>query len=472
MLRKTLSLIACSLLLSACTFTLQPARPTASPTDALTRPVETVTSEGAPATEGEPGVEPGEEAAAPAATQEVLLPEENAPSPWEQTSPQSGDLLLWYALPPQSPVDLAFNRLVDDFNAQNTYGVTLYAFNLSTPETVLSRTIPLLGTPDVPALIAITPEQLPAYGDSLLPLDSLLDSATWGIPAQERLWTDVLLPTSPIPDAENPRYPALPLGGTALGLAYNSDWMARLGFYNAPQSPEEFATLVCKAVQRPYRPDGKASGYAFVPSLDSLRAWTQIFGGSLYNADIETYDFSQEAVLQAVAFLQDLYKRGCITLAADQSSAQQAFQTGEALLILQPVDLLAPKHRWHREVSFNWQVDTLPAGTLLSLPPLTIAIPRATPERELSAWLFLKYASSTDAQTAFSKQSAWFPLQTAAVAQSNLPPRYGRLYKALLLSPSYEGAVLPPAFEDNLSQTLQRVIKGRAPISTLDRLSP
>ncbi|GAB4537267.1 MAG: hypothetical protein Fur0018_27990 [Anaerolineales bacterium] len=464
-----LLIVIAALTIPACTFE----RVSPSPAASVSIPPSTPAPGNTPLSPAT-NIEPGEEnAITPVVTEEIpIITENRILTPWEQRTPAPGSLLLWYALPSQSPVDLAFNRLVDDFNAQNTNGLTVYAFNLSAPDAVLSRTLPLLDTPDVPALVAITPEQLDTYGESLLPLDSLLDSETWGIPQKQRIWTDLLLLRHPIPDLQNSPYPAFTLGGTAVGLAYNSDWMARLGFYNAPQSPGEFAALVCKAVQRPYRPDGKASGYAFVPSLESLRAWTQIFGGSLYNADIDAYDFNQEAVLQAVTFLKGLYKQGCMTLAADQAEAQQAFQEGEALLIFQPVDLLAPEHRWHREIAFNWQVDTLPGGTLLALPPLTFAIPRATPERELSAWLFLKYASSAEAQNIFSNQSAWFPLQTAAVAQSNLPARYGRLYKAFLLSPPYEAAALSPAFENDLSRTLQRVLQGNAPASALQRLSP
>jgi len=449
------------LLLGGCTYTFQRVPPAPAP-GGTPPPAGEPVSSGGVVSDIEPGEEPPQ---APAATQEVILPGEgdSTPDPWEQVSPQRGDLLLWYALPPQSPADLAFNRLVDAFNAANSRGLTIYAFNLSTPDAVLSRTLPLLGTPDVPALVALTPEQLPRYGDALLPLNALLDSPTWGIPEKERsAWTDILLKDETLPADETPQYSALPLAASAEGMLFNLDWTARLGYYDAPASSEDFAALVCKAAQRPYAPSGEAYGYAFVPSLDSLRAWTQVFGGALYDPDLGDYRFSQEAAIQALAYLQTLYGQGCITLAADGGAARQAFAAGTSAIILEPVDLLAARRGWSAALPFSWQTAALPGGTLAVQPGLRLAIPRSTPERELTAWLFLRYALSPEAQTGFAAESGWFPLQAQAVAQSGLPPRYGKLYKALLLSPPYQALLLTPEQESRIRRIVSRAVQGGA----------
>ena len=453
------------ILLTACTF--QPAALTPPPVSPLS-PATTAAPQGGVQSE----TEPGEEEAEPSATEEIAPPsEQDTDSLWEARVPQSGDLLLWYALPPQTPVDLAFNRLVDDFNAQNAYGLTVYAFNLSTPQEVLSRTLPLLGTPDVPALISLAPEQQSAYEDALLPLDDLLRSSTWGIPFEERTtWTDVFFQAGSVMPEEESGLFALPAGTDAYGLTLNMDWIARLGSYESPSDPEAFAALTCKAASRPYKIAGEVNGYAFVPSLESLRAWTQVFGGNLYDADIGAYRFDQPATRQALSFLQDLYAQGCITLAENETAAQDAFREGETLLILNPVSTLHPANRWHQELSFNWQVDTLPGGTLVLAPGLRLAIPHSTPERELAAWLFLRYALGTPAQTQFAAESAWFPLQAQAAAQSGLPPRYGRLYKAALLSPSYGAVSLPPAAKTRLASTLSDVLRGASVSASLQSL--
>ncbi len=451
-------------LITACTF--QPAALTPPPVSPLPSGGSTATQEAAPpGLQSEEG-EPGEEGAEPAATEEIAPPsEESANSLWEERVPQSGDLLLWYALPPQTPADLAFNRLVDDFNAQNEYGLTIYAFNLSTPQEVLSRTLLLLGTSDVPALVSLRPEQQPAYGEGLLLLNDLVHSPTWGISPEERAtWTDVFLQTEDAVPGEESDMFSLPVGTDAYGTALNMDWMARLGVYDSPPDPEAFAALTCKAVARPYRAQGEASGYAFVPSLESLRAWVQAFGGNLYDADTGGYRFDQPAASEALSFLQDLYRRGCITLAEDDAAAQESFRQGDTLLILHPVSALHPSDRWRNELPFNWQVDTLPGGTLALTPGLRLAIPHSTPERELAAWTFLRYALGLEAQTRFAAMSAWFPLQAQAVAQSELPSRYGRLYKAALLSPFYGAAPLPSTAKTRIAATLSEIVRG-APVS-------
>ncbi len=454
-------LLIAALLLSACTF--QPVVTTPPPVSPI--PQENLApAEGSASTGPVAETEPEEEGEAPAATEEIPLPSEmetEAASPWEATAPQSGDLLLWYALPPQTPADLAFNRLVDDFNARNEYGLTVYAFNLSTPAEILSRTLPLLGTADVPALIALTPEQEERYAEALLPLNDLLESPTWGIPAEERAtWSAPLLPGGDVLPDEEEDILSLPVGTEARGLALNMDWLARLGYYNAPATPEEFASLVCKAAARPYRPDGVAVGYSFVPSLEELRAWTQVFGGQLYDPDAGAYRFEQPAVQEALAFLQDLYGQGCLSLTGNAVEAQEAFETGRAALIIHPASALHPHFPWRTAPAFNWQMDTLPGGTLALSAGLRLAIPRSTPQRELAAFSFLRYALSPEAQTQFAADSAWFPLQAQAVASSGLPSRYGRLYKAILLSPPYRGMLLAPEQESRISRILSRVVQG------------
>lgn len=467
---KTICLFAMLILLvalSACTF--QRLSPEGSP--GATNP----TSETAPLTttsaSSSGDIEPGEDGLAPVGTEEVLSPSlTTTEDPWAKVSPESGDFVLWYALPPQSPVDLAFNRLVDDFDAQNTYGMTIYAFNLGTPAEISNRTLPLLDTPDVPALVMLPAQDLQTHQNALLPLNSLLDSPTWGIPPEERLWTTSLLSNDPTQPLSETNILAFPLGIDAYGMALNADWAARFGVYNTPATPDEFSALTCEATQRPFRATGQASGYVLVPSLTTLHIWTQAFGSQLYDPDQDIYRFDQPATVEAMTFLQDLYRQKCLTLAEDESAAERAFQAGEALLIAAPVSVLHPNSSWQAAIPFNWKVDALPGGSLVPTAKLQFTIPKNSPARELAAFLFLKYASQPSNQTQFINGSAYFPLNVQSVAQSNLSSRYERLYKALLISPPYAAPPLPQNTEERIAQTIRNILQGANPQSALEKL--
>ncbi len=461
------SLLILLVTLPACTFQrVSPAGSTgdANPTSEIVPP----TTTSAPSS-GD--IEPGEEGLAPVVTEDVLSSSlATVEDPWAEVVPDSGDFVLWYALPPQSPVDLAFNRLVDDFNAQNTYGMTIYAFNLSTSEEISNRTLPLLNTPDVPALVMLPTQDVQTHQDALLPLNSLLDSPTWGIPPKERTWTTSLLESDPTQPLSETNILALPLGTDAYGMAINTDWAARLGVYNTPATPDEFSALACKATQHPFHATGESSGYALVPSLTTLHIWTQTFGGQLYDPDQGIYRFDQPATIEAMTFLQDLYRQKCLTLAEDETTAKTEFQAGEALLISAPVSVLHPNSSWQATISFNWQVDTLPGGSLVPMGRLQFAIPGNNPARELAAFLFLKYALQPTSQTRFINGSAYFPLNVQSVAQSNLPSRYGRLYKALLISPPYAAPPLPNDAEERIAQTIRNILQGANPQNALEKL--
>ncbi len=467
---KTIYLFAILTLLvslPACTF--QHVSPEGSPSG--TNPTSEIAPLTTTAAPSAGDIEPGEQDLAPVGTEEVLpSPPITTEDPWAEVTPDSGDFVLWYALPSQSPVDLAFNRLVDDFNAQNTYGMTIHAFNLGTLEEVSNRTLPLLDTPDVPALVMLPTQDVQTHQDALLLLNTLLDSPTWGIPPEERVWTTSLLANGPTKPLSETNILALPLGTDAYGMALNANWAARLGVYNTPATPDEFSALACKATQRPFLTTGQASGYVLVPSLTTLHIWTQAFGGQLYDPDQDLYRFDQPATVEAMTFLQDLYRQKCLTLAEDDATAERAFQAGETLLIPAPVSVLHPNSPWQAAIPFNWQVDTLPGGSLVPTAKLQFTIPKNSPARELAAFLFLKYALQPTNQTQFVNGSAYFPLNVQSVAQSDLPSRYGRLYKALLVSPPYAAPPLLQDADKRIAQTIRNILQGTNPQNALEKL--
>jgi multiple sugar transport system substrate-binding protein/sn-glycerol 3-phosphate transport system substrate-binding protein len=46
----------------------------------------------------------------------------------------------------------------------------------------------------------------------------------------------------------------------------------------------------------------------------------------------------------------------------------------------------------------------------------SVSVPKSTPERELAAWLFIKYYTSTDVQAIWSEASNYFPVRQSVAA--------------------------------------------------------
>src|SRR5690606_5340819 len=93
---------------------------------------------------------------------------------------------------------------------------------------------------------------------------------------------------------------------------------------------------------------------------------------------------------------------------------------------------------------FAWSVAPLPHTTeepVMNVYGASVAIPRTTPEKELAAWLFTKYYTSTDVQAAWAEASNYFPVR-ASVADGladyfEVEPAFGAAF-ALLQYGYYE----------------------------------
>ncbi len=125
--------------------------------------------------------------------------------------------------------------------------------------------------------------------------------------------------------------------------------------------------------------------------------------------------------MKAAAFIQDLFKSGCAALVTEQFGDQTDFGAGKVLFTTSSSSGLP----FYQEASdagakFQFTVGAIPHTTpdpVMNIYGASISVPKSTPEKELAAWLFLKYFTSPEVQAKWAQVSGYYPVR-ASVADS------------------------------------------------------
>lgn len=394
-------LVVASLLLAAC-----PASAPAPAGSAAEAPAATE----APAAEAAATTAPAAEApAAEATTGEA--------TDWESVDPTGQEISFWHQH--SGAREEALKAIVDEFNATNEYGIKLTAEYQGDYPEVFQKMLTVLDTPEVPSLVVAYQNQAATYqlSDGLVDMNGLVSSPKWGLSADDlKDFFPGFLSSDIFPN----------FGGARLGLApnrsmeviyYNMDWLKELGFDKPPATPEEFKAAACAATKKPFSKSkgGKAIGYEFGNGTSTFAAWTFGLGGDIFDYTSSQYSFNSDASKTAATFLQDLFKEGCASAIAERFGDQTDFGNGDLLFTTGSSSGLPFYVKAVDEgAAFNWSVAAFPHTTekpVQNLYGASVSMPKSTPEKELAAWIFLKYYTSKDVQAKWAEASNYFPVR-------------------------------------------------------------
>jgi len=377
----------------------------------------------------EPEVVPTEEVVAP--TEEVVAPTEEVVAPTEEPVVDlyadvvpATEITFWHQHSGDREVSLL--EIVDEFNATNGYGITLTAEYAGGYGDIFTKMLPILNTADVPDIVVGYQNQIATYqlADSIWNMSEVMDSPTWGMPQADQ---DDFFPgffaQDIFPSFGNARL-GLPPNRSMEVMYYNMDWLTELGYDAPPATPEEFKEMACAATANPYSGATAEGSLGYQLSVDASRfaSWTFAFGGDMFDYENNLYDVNSDAAVAAFEYLQDLFDEGCATIVTERYGDQTDFGNGTLLFTVGSSSGL-PYYGSAVEggANFEWSVAALPnAGTpKQDVYGASVSIPKSTPERQLAAWLFVKYYTSPDVQAKWAKASNYFPVR-ASVAEGML----------------------------------------------------
>jgi len=341
---------------------------------------------------------------------------------WENVDPSGQTVVFWHQHTRER--ETALLEIVDEFNKTNPYGITVVAEYQGSYGDIFNKMLTFMNTADAPELVVAYQNQAATYqiANALVDMNSLVESPKWGLTEEEQAdFFPAFFEQDVFPNFNNARL-AFPPNRSAEVMYYNMDWLKELGYDAPPATPEQFKEMACKAAKQPFSKATAEGSMGYELSIDASRfaSWTFAFGGDVYDAKAGRYTYNSEAAQKAMAFLQDLFQSGCATLVTEQHGDQTDFGAGKLLFSVgSSSGLPFYQKAVDSGAKFSWSIAPLPHTTaepIVNVYGASVSIPKSTPERELAAWLFLKYYTSPEVQAKWAKVSGYFPVR-ASVAE-------------------------------------------------------
>jgi len=321
--------------------------------------------------------------------------------------------------------EIALAEIIDEFNSTNGYGITMTAEYAGGYGDIFTKMLPILNTTEVPDLVVGYQNQVATYqlADAMWDLNEIIDDPDWGMPKEDQDdFFEGFFSQDVFPMFGNARL-ALPPKRSMEVLYYNIDWLAELGYDAPPTTPAEFKEMACAAVAQSFSGATAEGSMGYQLSIDTSRfaSWTFAFGGNIFDYDTSQFTLDDPAAVEAWEFLQDLFAEGCATIVTESYGDQTDFGAGRLLFTVGSSSGLPYYDSAVSEgANFDWSVAAIPYTTaepVMNIYGASIGIPKSTPERQLAAWIFLKFFTRPDIQAQWAAASGYFPTR-ASVAEN------------------------------------------------------
>ena len=276
-------------------------------------------------------------------------------------------------------------KVVDDFNATNEWGITVKAEMSGKYDDIYKKMLPVLNTADVPDIVVGYQNQIAMYqlDGAIWDMNEIIDNPTYGLSAEDQA---DFLPTFFKQDVyslyDNQRLGLAPNRSMEV-MYYNLSWLKQMGYEAPPTTVEEFKQMACDAVANPFEKgmgEDTPVGYAVRMDASNFASWVFAFGGDIFDYTTNQFTLDSPEAVEAWTFLQDLARNGCLRV-VDGYDDQKQFGQGT------------------------------------NFDGASVSIPKSTPERQLAAWLFIKYYTSKDVQTYWATETQYFPVRKSVAAE-------------------------------------------------------
>lgn len=312
--------------------------------------------------------------------------------------------------------------IIDDFNATNECGITVEPLNQGGYNDIRDAINASVAAGEVPASLVVGYQNDQAFyqlNDTLADLNVYLDDPHWGLDGDARgAYFSSFVEQGVHPAFDNQRLGFPPNRSIEL-LHYNASYLAELGFDGPPSTPEEFQEQACAAAAAS---ESGVGGYVLRTDASAVAAWTYAFGGDILNEDGSEYNYSSQATIDALTFIQELATEGedglvCAyffdgfpnpevasrnALFAQGSSSGMPFYLGDFQSIAEEAGTEPDEYG----------VAAIPHTTpdpVMNIYGADVMIVKTTPEQQLAAWEFIKWFTAPENQARWVEASNYFP---------------------------------------------------------------
>ena len=355
-------------------------------------------------------------------TEEVEEPEdepemEEAEVEEEEMMDLSGTTVtFWHVYGEGDPRNEAMLAIVDEFNANNEYGITVEALDQGGYSDVEDKVNAGIQSGDLPQIVQAYTSALNNWDtvDLVVDLNQFIYDETYGL-TEEQL-ADVFPAVLESGLTADGKRLGWPLSQSANAVVYNFTWAKELGFDSPPTTPEEFKEQLCAAAEANLNDDNPdndgGTGMVWYPSTSNFLSFVHAFGGDVLNDEGTAYEFNTPEVKAAALYINELRDAGCTFETESYPNPEQAQRL--ALVTLSSTSGLKYYGYAFADASNEDEWGFLPfpgpdGGQGTDAYTQTVGVLKSTPEQELASWLFIKFLTSPENQADWIEASGYLP---------------------------------------------------------------
>jgi multiple sugar transport system substrate-binding protein/sn-glycerol 3-phosphate transport system substrate-binding protein len=358
----------------------------------------------------------------------------------EAVDPSGAEVVFWYQH--TTTREEALLGMIDEFNRTNPHQITVRGEFSGNYSSIYNKMMVSLQAGTLPDLLVAYQNQAVVYhlADGLVDLAPYMSSARWGLSAQARAdYIKAFLDQDFIDGAQI----CFPPNRSVEILYYNMDWLEELGHDRPPRTWDEFAQMCRAARDQPFslsRNPEYSQGFIF--EADASRLATMVFsrGGDLMDPEGTAYTFAAGQVREAMVLMQQLTSEGAAGLLSEPYGDQKAFAVGQVLFAMRSSSGMPFVNSAVNEdgIGFRWNVAAPPQSgdrPVVNVYGASVSVCRTTPQRQLAAWLFIKWFTEPEQQARWVRASNYFPARRSTARELDSyfaeNPRYRIVYDLL-----------------------------------------
>ncbi len=249
---------------------------------------------------------------------------------------------------------------------------------------------------------------------AIVDLNPYVFSSSWGMTSEELAdFNPIFLEQDLV---KGFRY-GFPAQRSTVMMFYNSTWAKELGFSSPPETPQDFQSQACAAFQA-LKNDSDSSNDGlggWIVNTEGLvtYSWLVNFNTAIFANG--NYTFTSPAAQTTFETIHGLLTSGCAWIPR-QATPYDYFAARQALVYSGYLQDILP------QIKANSIAGTSDIWTVIPFPSTqeqqvvaegpSYAVMKSTPEKQLAAWLFVRWMSSTDHQARIIQTSGSLPLST------------------------------------------------------------
>jgi multiple sugar transport system substrate-binding protein/sn-glycerol 3-phosphate transport system substrate-binding protein len=332
--------------------------------------------------------------------------------------PTGATITYWFQH--SGPNGDAMQKMIADFNASNQWKITVKGEYAGPYDQIYNKMVSAIAAHNPPELVVAYQNQSAMYAvnDVLADMNPYVRDPKWGLGKDLGDFFEGF-----ISQDVNAQFGGRRLGfppNRSIEVMYvNLNLLKSVGINTPPKTWDEFAADCAKVTN----PAKGTYGYA-VDNLDASHVFAFVVsrGGDIGRADGKGYTFVTPQMKDSMLFMQKLLKQGVVRKIPKKYDDQTDFGNGLVAFTTSSTSGLgyyATAVKANKNGPFDWTVAPLPQSTATASPAMdlygaSVSITKSTPQKQLAAWLFIKWFSEPRQQAQWAHVSKYFPVRKSA----------------------------------------------------------